>query len=608
MSAMPLKVECNSLLLSKSYTPQTLVTESMKTLIIEDDYPQALYLKMLLQDLGYNDITITSNLESIHNATASTQYDLIFTDIRMPEADGITLLSKKLTPNTTRGVVIVSVVDDTIKELTKGMCHQLGYEYTSILSKPFDSEKLSLEIDLFLSHLAESKQTQDEFKPEADDVLSAFRSHSVLPLYQPQFSFNKAELVGVEALARLNHPEHGMLVPSQFLSILSEHNLLLDLYYFMLERSTLDLGTILSPPQLSLNIDTNFLNTEFCEKTVEICQQNGFPLEKLTLEITEHKAFQPTPTVLENLARLNLYGVSFSIDDFGTGYASLNQLIDLPISELKIDRRFVSNVVTNYKHQQLTLAALRLAQALGLSCVAEGIEDQQTWEYLKELGVDICQGFYTGAPMSFLELASLHRAVSGEATSWSKEEQYDTVILFDQLQTRGKAIQKLVAKELSSNPIILASNPSLFIELLNEASNSFVVVDSKSFQSLPDNIRSDISNTVRKRNAVLLVEQGDSSISELVIPTVSSTGDITSTSINLAKYIDSQHNNKKKRNQPKLSQSEQKIAQLLLAGFTNKHICYELDLSPKTVSTFKTRILQKMGVKSIVELARVLNL
>ncbi|GAK85251.1 hypothetical protein JCM19238_2833 [Vibrio ponticus] len=107
---------------------------------------------------------------------------------------------------------------------------------------------------------------------------------------------------------------------------------------------------------------------------------------------------------------------------------------------------------------------------------------------------------------------------------------------------------------------------------------------------------------------MLLVEQGDSSISELVIPTVSSTGDITSTSINLAKYIDSQHNNKKKRNQPKLSQSEQKIAQLLLAGFTNKHICYELDLSPKTVSTFKTRILQKMGVKSIVELARVLNL
>ncbi|GAK85252.1 diguanylate cyclase [Vibrio ponticus] len=423
----------------------------MKTLIIEDDYPQALYLKMLLQDLGYKDIAIASNLESIHNATASTQYDLIFTDIRMPEADGITLLSKKLTPHTTKGVVIVSIVEDSIKELTKGMCHQLGYEYTSILSKPFDVEKLSLELELFLSHVAETKQTEDEFKPKAEDVLSAFQNHSVVPLYQPQFSFSRAELVGVEALARLNHPEHGMLVPSQFLPVLSEHNLLLELYYLILERSTLDLSAILSPPQLSLNIDTDFLDTEFCEKTVEICQRNGFPLENLTLEITEHKAFLPTPTILENLARLNLYGVRFSIDDFGTGYASLDQLIDLPISELKIDRRFVSNVVTNYKHQQLTLAALRLAQALGLSCVAEGIEDQATWEYLKELGVDICQGFYTGAPMSFLELASLHRAVSGEATSWSKEEQYDTIILFDQLQLRGKAIQKLLAKELPLN-------------------------------------------------------------------------------------------------------------------------------------------------------------
>lgn len=580
----------------------------MKILIIEDDYPQALYLKMLLQDLGYNDIAIANNLESINSATASTQYDLIFTDIRMPEADGITLLSKKLTPNTTKGVVIVSVVDDMIKELTKGMCHQLGYEYTSILSKPFDVEKLRSELDQFLAHALETKQIEDQFKPKPDDVLTAFRSNLVLPLYQPQFSFNKAELVGVEALARLNHPEFGILAPSQFLSILSEHNLLLELYYLMLDRCTLDLSTILSPPQLSINIDTDFLNSEFCEKTVGICQQNGFPLENLTLEITEHKAFLPTPTILENLARLNLYGVRFSIDDFGTGYASLDQLIDLPISELKIDRRFVSNVVTNYKHQQLTLAALRLSQALGLSCVAEGIEDQATWEYLKELGVDICQGFYTGAPMSFLELASLHRAVSGEATSWSKEEQYDTIILFDQLQLRGKAIQKLIAKELPLNPIMLASNSSIFAELLNEASNSFVVVDSKSFQSLPEKIRSDISNTVRKRNAVLLVEQGDLSISELVIPTVSSSEDITSTSLNLAKYIDSQHNNKKKRNQPKLSQSEQKIAQLLLAGFTNKHICYELDLSPKTVSTFKTRILQKMGVKSVVELARVLNL
>lgn len=580
----------------------------MKILIIEDDYPQALFLKMLLEEIGQGDITIVDNLESIKKATSSTRFDLILTDIRMPEADGITLLSKYLTPGMTGGVVIVSVVDDMIKELTAGMCRQLGYEHVGVISKPFNSVDLTHELNKYTSQRQNTKRQKEQIQIEQEEVLNAFHDNLITPMYQPQFSFDSCELVGVEALARLEHPQHGTLSPFQFIDVLAKENLLLELYYLMLDKCTSDMGSWQSPPQLSINIESDFLNADICEATVETCRRNGFPLEKLTLEISENSVFNPTPTSLENLARLNLYGVRFSIDDFGTGYASLDQLIDLPITELKIDRVFIANVVNNYKHQQLTLAALRLSQALGMSCVAEGIEDQDTWEYLKELGVDVCQGFYTGAPMPIGALTSLHRATSGDITIPVQNEKMDTILLFDKLQLRGTAIQRLLSKELAGTEVLLATNTSVFMELLHKYSNSFVVVNSQSFQLLPDDERASIRNLVRKMNSVLLTEPGESIVSELIIPTIEGMESVTATATKLTSHIEVQLNFKNKRNPPKLSESEQKVARLLLAGFSNKHICYELNLSPKTVSTFKTRILQKMGVKSIVELARILNL
>ncbi len=129
------------------------------------------------------------------------------------------------------------------------------------------------------------------------------------------------------------------------------------------------------------------------ERFFALCTDYGVAPERITLELTEDEVYDSGVISLANLANLRLRGVGLAIDDFGTGYSSLSQLAVLPYTELKIDRQFISNSLSNFKSQQLTISSLQLAKSLGLKSVAEGVEDEDTLHYLNQLGVDLYQGF-----------------------------------------------------------------------------------------------------------------------------------------------------------------------------------------------------------------------
>ncbi|AXY00473.1 response regulator [Vibrio alfacsensis] len=131
----------------------------MKMLIIEDDILQSLNLKLHLNDLGYNNVVIANSLISVQEMTESERYDVIFCDIRMPDADGVALLSTYLTSQLNSAVIIASGVDDNVQKLTKGMCNQLGYSYVGILKKPFSRQDLDMELKRFLEHKYKEKCT-----------------------------------------------------------------------------------------------------------------------------------------------------------------------------------------------------------------------------------------------------------------------------------------------------------------------------------------------------------------------------------------------------------------------------------------------------------------
>lgn len=582
----------------------------MRILIIEDDPLQSLNLRLNLNYLGYNKIDIASSLSDLENIISENDYfDIAFCDIKMPDCDGVLLLAKYLTPDFVSRIIIFSLVDISVQNLILGMCNQIGYKYISSLPKTYKRFQLENELMMLLEDIKNNDKMEVGVVLTEKEVQELFQLGCCFNMYQPQFSFATGELVGVELLIRMRHSEYGLLSPSTFLSQVMSLGLSYEMYLHSLREAMSSLATLDSLVNLSININQDILEQDLYEVTTKICDENEFSLERLILEITEEQALKFTSKTLENIARLSLKGVRFSVDDFGTGYASLEQLIDLPISEVKIDKRFISDVADDYKHQQLTIAAVRLAQSLGLQCVAEGVEDKETWEYLKELNVDTCQGFYTGKPMELEALTSLHSVVKTQPKKDEKNN-FSSILYFDFINIRGQAMVKILSKFLPKNEIKLISNIELLFDSLNNNVDYILVFDADSLQFLETEEIKLLNNKLINVDVVFVSR--DCPIEtpglEIVFPIIKKLENMQETISGLSDYLDENYNNKDKKITPKLSKREQLVAQLLLAGFTNKYISYEIGVSQKTVSTFKSRIFSKMGVKTTLELAKALNM
>lgn len=578
----------------------------MTILIIEDDPIQALNLKIQLRDLGYMHVETASNLQEVTELTQSNTFDLVFCDIHLPDTDGISLLSEHLTKDIAKAVVVISIVDDSILKLTMGMCSQLGYQFVSALQKPLVSDELASVMQSYQDSRQKTGTPAIDINLGDVDILDGFEQNRFFAVYQPQFSFDSGQLVGVEALVRMEHPKYGVVAPLYFLPLINQAGRMRDLYAVMLDKATSAVSALGGNVKLSLNVTQDLLESDLTFITTQICEQNEFPLSKLTLELTEEQAYSSSHQALANIARLSIKGVDFSIDDFGTGYASLEKLVDLPFSELKIDRLFISRVKDSYRHQQLTMSAVRLAQSLGLHCIAEGVEDVETWEQLKALGVDTCQGFYTGKPMSISELLPLYQVA--KTTEMDASEPPSVVVYVDKDSTRGAAIQKLLSKELTDHNV-------LFLPKLEELNNvrrdlpvSMIVIDSDTLYNTSEKDRIALSNAKNKVNTVALVsDENDAQNLVFKMPYLIKGETITNTAKQASSFVLQSGQNDVTSGLLKLSERERDVAKLLLAGFSNKYIAYEFGISEKTISTFKRRIFSKLQVKSIIELSGIIK-
>ncbi|ROV58957.1 EAL domain-containing protein [Vibrio ponticus] len=580
----------------------------MKVLIIEDDPVQALNLKIQLRELGLTDVSIAGNLGGLKLAISENSFDLVFCDIHLPDVDGITLLAEYLNTDVARAVIIVSVVEDAVLRLAQGMCNQLGYDYVNTLSKPYAVEELRQVLQPLETLLSVQAKKHEKIVVDLSEaqVRTLISEQYVFSVYQPQFSFRTGQLIGVEALARIEHADLGVLSPASFLPQVSALGLMRELYVVMLKKSTAALAVLEHPLRLSLNIAQVLLEEDLFEITTQICNENNYPLSLLTLELTEEQACNPSHRALANIARLKVRGVSFSIDDFGTGYASLEQLIDLPFSEIKIDRKFIARVKDDYKHQQLTMSVLRLAQSLGLHCVAEGVEDLVTWEYLKGLGVDTCQGYYTGRPMAISELLPLYQVALSHNDDDNKDAQ-KVVLIYDNDTTRGKATVRLLEQELTQYSFCFASRLDEVRNVIRDLPVSLVVFEQDCLSSLSEEQHIAFSNIKQRVECLYLVSMLElDSLSDF--PNyITKSETIAQTVRDIVQYIGQSQSRHPISLEEKLSERESHVAKLLLAGFTNKYIAYELGISQKTVSTFKRRVFTKLGVKSIIELSNTLK-
>ena len=226
--------------------------------------------------------------------------------------------------------------------------------------------------------------------------------------YQPKISLDNGSLAGVEALARWKHPAKGMISPGDFIPVVETTSLIHRFTDRVLAealaqaRRWLDAGHRIP---VAVNISTrSLLDDTFGDRLAARLEESGVPAGLLCIEITEHTVMTDPDTAIAALGRVRQLGVKASIDDYGTGYSSMSYLKVLPVDELKIDRSFVCDVAEDTSSRALVASTVELGHQLGLSVVAEGVEDQPTVEALRELGCDIGQGYFFARPAPADEL------------------------------------------------------------------------------------------------------------------------------------------------------------------------------------------------------------
>jgi len=220
--------------------------------------------------------------------------------------------------------------------------------------------------------------------------------------YQPKVLSASNKLNSAEALVRWQHKIHGLMLPDDFIPLAERTGLIQDLTFWTLKEA-LKRCTEWHKQNINIGVAVNLspqclLNPEFPEILTGLLASYGFPAEFLTLEITETSIMTGADRSLKILERIHEMGVSFSIDDFGTGYSSLAYLKKLPVSEIKIDKSFVMEMLKDKSDATIVKATIQLGHNLGLKVVAEGVEDKETYSALKDMGCDILQGYYISRP------------------------------------------------------------------------------------------------------------------------------------------------------------------------------------------------------------------
>jgi EAL domain-containing protein (putative c-di-GMP-specific phosphodiesterase class I) len=236
------------------------------------------------------------------------------------------------------------------------------------------------------------------------ELRQAFDRDELVLHYQPKVAVDTGELLGVEALVRWQHPTRGLLGPNEFIGLAEGTTLIHRLTAIVLDkalwlsRTWLDRGVTI-PVAVNVSART-LLDHGFPAIVAEHLALAGVPAAMLCLELTESTIMSDPDGALAVLHQLHQMGVRLSVDDFGTGYSSMAYLRILPVDELKVDRSFVMDMTSDSSDNVLVQSAVDLGHNLGLTVVAEGVEDHETLTALRHIGADVVQGYYLGRPMS----------------------------------------------------------------------------------------------------------------------------------------------------------------------------------------------------------------
>ena len=243
------------------------------------------------------------------------------------------------------------------------------------------------------------------------DLRRAIVEDQLFLMYQPKVDLRGGHITAVEALLRWKHPELGLISPDRFISLAEQTALIMPLTLWVLHKALHQMKQWHDDHRhftIAVNLSTwSLIAIELPDQIGGLLASSKVPASELMFEITESATMANPEIALKNVTQMKSMGFRFSIDDFGTGYSSLEYLSRFPISEIKIDRSFVMNMMKKQEDLVIVRSTIDLGHNLGVKVVAEGVENRETMDLLVELGCDEAQGYYFSRPLLPQELSVL---------------------------------------------------------------------------------------------------------------------------------------------------------------------------------------------------------
>jgi EAL domain-containing protein (putative c-di-GMP-specific phosphodiesterase class I)/FixJ family two-component response regulator len=375
----------------------------LSVLVVEDHDFQRRVARNMLAQLEVREVVEAKDgheaLNTLRNASPGV--DVVLCDLQMPGMDGIEFIRRVAEERLSPSVIVVSGLESNLLTSVETMARGYGIKMLGAIEKPVTAQKLA---NLLARHRAGSADPAPaSLNLTGEAAERALTRGEIVPYFQPKVDFETQEIIGFEALARWQHPEHGLLSPGLFLHLFDGNHLHARFTQSVMCRAMAHFADWRKDGHqfsLALNFSLKYLeDSGVAENIIQYAGEAGVPSTALILEITESLATTQYVRVLENLARLRMHGFGISIDDYGTGYSSVQQLSRIPFTELKLDQSFVSGAASKPALRAILESALQLAGKLKLRTVAEGIEREEEWLLLKSLGCEYAQGYYISIPM-----------------------------------------------------------------------------------------------------------------------------------------------------------------------------------------------------------------
>jgi EAL domain-containing protein (putative c-di-GMP-specific phosphodiesterase class I)/CheY-like chemotaxis protein len=328
--------------------------------------------------------------------------DIIICDLDMPQMDGMEFIRHVGDAGVPVSLILSSALDRSLIASVETMTRAYGINLLGAIEKPATPRKLEVLIERHAAPRAAAKRAPMEEIP-AEEIARGMAAGQLEAFLQPKVSIVDSAVVGAEALVRWRHPERGLVPPAAFVPVAEAAGMIDELTWIMLDKSAALVGKwrkIGLEYSLSVNLSLKSLDDpRLADLITERVRGHGADPKYIMLEITETAAMTDVGRCLENLARLRMKGFGLSIDDYGTGYSSMQQLARVPYTELKIDQSFVMGAGSQPRLRVMLESSMQMAEKLGLSVVAEGVETRQDWNLLAEIGCHKAQGYFIAKPM-----------------------------------------------------------------------------------------------------------------------------------------------------------------------------------------------------------------